>query len=84
MGFAARGAACSTAFWPLSDQGGMTIGSSLGDTGESNLLDTFAAPGSSQPFVIVGAPEPATWLTLALGFAGLERDLLRPKHILRW
>ncbi len=51
----------STAFWPyvtfypLSDQGGMTIGSSLGDTGESNLLDTFAAPGSSQPFVIVGA-----------------------------
>ena len=67
----------STAFWPyvtfypLSDQGGMTIGSSLGDTGESNLLDTFAAPGSSQPFVIVGAPEPATWLTLALGFAGL-------------
>ena len=67
----------STVFWPyvtfypLSDQGGMTIGSSLGDTGDSNLLDTFAAPGSSQPFVIVGAPEPATWLTLALGFAGL-------------
>jgi hypothetical protein len=67
----------STAFWPyvtfypLSDQGGMTIGSSLGDTGESNLIDTFAAPGSSQPFVIVGAPEPATWTTLALGFAGL-------------
>ena len=67
----------STAFWPyvtfypLSDQGGMTIGSSLGDTGESNLLDTFAAPGSSQPFVIVGAPEPPTWLTLALSFAGL-------------
>src|ERR1700729_3906739 len=67
----------STAFWPyvtfypLSDQGGMTIGSSLGDTGGSNLLDTFAAPGSSQPFVIVGAPEPATWTTLALGFAAL-------------
>jgi hypothetical protein len=78
-----RGAAWSTAFWPyvtfypLSDQGGMTIGSSLGDTGESNLLDTFAAPGSSQPFVIVGAPEPATWLTLALGFAGLACLRLR-------
>jgi hypothetical protein len=83
MGFAARGAAWSTAFWPyvtfypLSDQGGMTIGSSLGDTGESNLLDTFAAPGSSQPFVIVGAPQPATWLTLALGFAGLACLRLR-------
>lgn len=67
----------STAFWPyvtfypLSDQGGMTIGSSLGDTGDSNLLDTYAAPGSSQPFVILGAPEPATWAMLALGFAGL-------------
>ena len=78
----------STAFWPyvtfypLSDQGGMTIGSSLGDTGESNLLDTFAAPGSSQPFVIVGAPEPATWVTLALGFAGLAFLRLRrtPRH----
>lgn len=67
----------STAFWPyvtfypLSDQGGMTIGSSLGDTGDSNLLDTYAAPGSSQPFVILGAPEPATWAMFALGFAGL-------------
>lgn len=67
----------STAFWPyvtfypLSDQGGMTIGSSLGDTGESNLIDTFAAPGSAQPYLIVGAPEPATWMTLALGFVGL-------------
>jgi hypothetical protein len=73
----------STAFWPyvtfypLSDQGGMTIGSSLGDTGESNLVDTYAAPGSSQPFVIVGAPEPATWTTLALGFAGLAFLRLR-------
>ena len=55
----------------------MTIGSSLGDTGESNLLDTFAAPGSSQPFVIVGAPEQATWTTLALGFAGLAYLRLR-------
>ena len=67
----------STVFWPyvtfypLSDQGGMTIGSSLGDTGESNLIDTFAAPGSAQPYVILGAPEPATWMTLALGFVGL-------------
>ena len=73
----------STAFWPyvtfypLSDQGGMTIGSSLGDTGDSNLLDTYAAPGSSQPFVIVGAPEPATWAMLALGFAGLAFLRLR-------
>jgi hypothetical protein len=73
----------STAFWPyvtfypLSDQGGMTIGSSLGDTGQSNLIDTFAAPGSAQPFVIVGAPEPATWTTLALGFSGLAFFRLR-------
>jgi hypothetical protein len=55
----------------------MTIGSSLGDTGQSNLIDTFAAPGSAQPFVIVGAPEPATWTTLALGFSGLAFFRLR-------
>jgi hypothetical protein len=73
----------STAFWPyvtfypLSDQGGMTIGSSLGDTGESNLIDTYAAAGSAQPFVVLGAPEPATWTTLALGFAGLAFLRLR-------
>ena len=79
----------STAFWPyvtfypLSDRGGMTIGSSLGDTGESNLLDTFAAPGSSQPFVIVGAPEPATWTMLALGFAGLAFLSLRGVGVAR-
>jgi hypothetical protein len=64
-------------FYPLKDDGGLTIGSFISNTGDSNLIDTYAAPGSSQPFVTVGAPEPATWATLALGFAGLAFLRLR-------
>jgi hypothetical protein len=58
-------------FYPEKDKGGLTIGSFISNTGDSNLIDTYAAPGSAQPFVVLGVPEPATWAALALGFAGL-------------
>jgi hypothetical protein len=70
-------------FYPLKDDGGLTIGSFISNTGDSNLIDTYAAPGSGQPFVIVGAPEPATWTALALGFSGLAFLRLRRPRDLR-
>jgi hypothetical protein len=58
-------------FWSTASNGGLTIGSGVGDQG-ANFINLFqSSPGTGQVFSVLtsvsGIPEPATWAMLVLG-----------------
>jgi hypothetical protein len=58
-------------FWSTGDGGGATAGSIPGADG-SNYFDIYQSTlGTGQVFTATGAPEPAAWTLMLMGFGGL-------------